>query len=80
VAKYITAVQKSKQISDAAIKSLASQRGDVYLDQAKKYRDRGDRRNALSTAQEGLRLVSGPFYLAVRDQLTDFVEQLNRAA
>jgi hypothetical protein len=69
--------QKRTQIADNnSRKELAATRGRIYLDYAKKYRDSGDLRNAMSTAQEGIRLASGPFYIAVRDELHDFVDNL----
>jgi hypothetical protein len=68
--------QKRTQIADNIRKELAATRGRVYLDYAKKYKDSGDLRNAMSTAQEGIRLASGPFYIAVRDELHDFVDKL----
>jgi hypothetical protein len=69
--------QRKTQIADNnSRKELAATRGRIYLDYAKKYRDSGDLRNAMSTAQEGIRLATGPFYIAVRDELHDFVDNL----
>ena len=55
-------------------KTLAAQRGQIYLDFARRYLEKDDTPNAISHAEEGLRLTAGPFYIAVRDQLQDFLE------
>ena len=47
-----------------ARKTLARQRGEIYLEVAEKYRAVDDEVNARAMATEGLRLVAGPFYLA----------------
>lgn len=54
-------------------KKLASERGHVYLELATEYLKAEDTKNARSTAEEGLRLVCGPFYLAAQDQLHDLL-------
>ena len=59
---------------DESRKQFAVQRGELYLGYARKYLSAGDSNNARSTAEEGLRLVSGPFYVAVRDRLQDFID------
>jgi hypothetical protein len=59
---------------DESRKQLAAQRGELYLECAQKYLSAGDVNNARSTAEEGLRLVSGPFYVVVRDQLHDLID------
>ncbi len=56
-----------------ATRQLAKARGLAYLEYAKKYFEQGDRNNAESAVREGLRLTAGPFYLAVRDQLEEFL-------
>jgi hypothetical protein len=68
--------QKRTQIATDSRKELAATRGRIYLDYAKKYQESGDLRNAMSSAEEGIRLTSGPFYIAVRDELHDFVDML----
>lgn len=59
-------------------KDLARTRGTLYLEYARKYQQKGDYRNALTTAQEGARLAADPFYLAVQEQLRDLIEQLKQ--
>jgi hypothetical protein len=68
--------QKRTQIAEKSRKELAATRGRIYLDYAKKYQKSGDLRNAMSSAEEGIRLATGPFYIAVRDELHDFVDML----
>jgi hypothetical protein len=63
-----------------ARKTLARQRGEIYLEVAERYRAAGDEANAHATAIEGLRLAAGPFYLAVRDKLQDFLSTVPSAA
>jgi hypothetical protein len=72
--------QKRKQIAENSRKELAATRGRIYLDYAKRYQESGDLRNAMSTAEEGIRLATGPFYIAVRDELHDFVDMLKCSA
>jgi hypothetical protein len=59
---------------DESRKQLAAQPGELYLECAQKYLSAGDVNNARSTGEEGLRLVSGPFYVVVRDQLHDLID------
>lgn len=59
-------------------KDLARERGVMYLKHARQYQQRGDYRNALTTAQEGARLAAGPFYLAVQETLTDLIQELKQ--
>ena len=61
---------------DQSRRQLAIHRGELYLEDARKYLAAGDCRNAYSTAEEGLRLVSRPFYVAVRDQLQGLIDQV----
>ena len=63
-----------------ARKTLARQRGEIYLEVAETYRAASDEANAHATATEGLRLAAGPFYLAVRDKLQDFLSTVPSAA
>jgi hypothetical protein len=74
--KHLTLDERRRTDIHAAINTTARSRGVLYLDYAKQYLSRGDRDNALATAQEGLRLASGPFYLAVRDQPQDLLDEL----
>ena len=52
-----------------AIKEMARDRGEIYLEYAQRSYDSGDLLNASSYCEEGLALSTGPFYLCVRDQL-----------
>lgn len=51
-------------------------RGEFWMNEARSYMRRGDVQNALSCVNEGLRSISGPFYLAVRDELEELHSQL----
>jgi hypothetical protein len=55
----------------AAEKSLAKQRGERYFARAKWWFDSGRYHTAAWLCRVGLRLSTGPFMLAVRDQLDD---------
>lgn len=66
------------RMQPAPRKDLARTRGTLYFEYARKYQQKGDYRNALTTAQEGARLAAGPFYLAVQEQLRDLIHQLNQ--
>jgi hypothetical protein len=58
------------------LREICRDRGEFYLGEARRYLHRGDRRNALSAVNEGLRSSMGPFYLAVRDELEVLHTQL----
>jgi len=55
---------------------MCRDRGEFYLGEARRYLQRGDRRNALAAVNEGLRSSSGPLYLVVRDELEVLHTQL----
>jgi hypothetical protein len=59
----------------AARKELAKRRGEVYPECAKKAFNPGNLADAYAYAEEGVMLSSGPFYLAVRDQLEDLLKR-----
>jgi hypothetical protein len=63
-------------MSTTAAKNVAAEYGRVYLEYARKYLEEGDLRNARSTAEEGIRLTCGSFYIAVRDQLDELLEMI----
>jgi hypothetical protein len=47
---------------------MARRRGDLYLEYAKRYLAQGQVNQALATANEGMHLAGGQFYLAVQEQ------------
>ncbi len=66
----------TRPFSTDSRKSLANTRGRLYLDHAKTHMQTGDVGNALALAEEGLRLTAGPFYISVRDELSDMADKL----
>ena len=60
-----------QQEKDAATKSLAKQRGEQYYVRAKWWFDIGRYHGAAWLCRTGLRLSTGPFMLAIRDQLDE---------
>jgi len=58
------------------LQAICRDRGEFYLGEARRYLQRGERRNALAACNEGLRSSSGPFYLVVRDELEVLHTQL----
>lgn len=61
-----------------AIKKMARDRGEIYLEYAQRSYNSGDLLNARSYCEEGIRLSIGPFYLCVRDQLYDLLAKINK--
>jgi hypothetical protein len=76
VARMFPSTGGAQSIAPNGCSSLAKVRGELYLEIALKYQTSGDSCNALSTAEEGLFLASGPFYLAVQDSLRSLVADL----
>jgi hypothetical protein len=73
--------RKSALIEDhnrAAAKSLAKQRGQCYYARAKWFFDIGRYHAAAWLCRAGLRLSTGPFMLAVRDQLHELAAGCDR--
>jgi hypothetical protein len=71
-----------KRVPDPAIlamKELARDRGEIYLEYAQRSFNSGDSRNARSYREEGLQLTVGPFYLCVQDQLSDLLAKVNKS-
>ena len=73
---FRTSREEAQHNSLAARKGLSKCRGEVYLEYAQSAFDRGDLSNAHSYAEEGLLRSSGPFYLAVHDQLDDLKRKI----
>ena len=69
-------VGSSELFRGQLLRSMCRDRGEFYLGEARRYLQRGDRRNALAAINEGLRSSSGPFYLVVRDELEILHTQL----
>lgn len=76
MASSLSTVTRNKRSNLASQKSLAQIRGEHYLSYAKRYLADNKPLQALSAAEEGARLSSGPFYLMVQDQLSDLLKQL----
>jgi hypothetical protein len=67
-----------EQEKDAKKKSLAKLRGERYYFRAKWWFDCGRYHSAAWLCRVGLRLSTGPFMLAVRDQLDDMAANCDR--
>ena len=78
--KFISTRDTRTAAEASARKAFARHRGELYLEAAEKYRAVGDETNAHAAATEGLRLTAGPFYLAVRDELQDFLSTVPSVA
>lgn len=62
------------------VRDTARLRGEIYLERAQMCLNLNDRKNALATAEEGLRLAQfGQGYLAIREQLRDLIQRVKAA-
>lgn len=79
--KRTTPKEEYERINRKAQLELAGRRGRTYLEYARKSLASGDIKNARSYAEEGMFLTGlCDYYVAVREELQDFLRTLPAAA